>query len=149
MSAAKAHEFTLEGKSVGCWNRKPSGTIEGNSLAIGTLVSPDDEWIDFTEAERNKCKTDYRMMKTRDGGKDPGDSRPTGPFIRYSRPRERGLLLIYPICYADGSKPSNRYGLTAGEEIYGFAVSFPSDNPEHRFATKRVRVGQTFIDDFW
>ncbi len=145
-----AHEFTLEGKSIGCWNRKPSGTIEGDSLAIGTLVSPEDEWIDFTDIERNKCKADYRKMKIRNGGKDPRDSRPTGEFIRYSRPRERGLLLIYPICYPDESKPPNRYGLTAGEEIYGFAVSFPSDKPnEHRFATKRVRVGQTFIDDFW
>jgi hypothetical protein len=147
-----AHKFTLGGKSVGCWNRKSSGAIEGNSLRIGTLVSPEDEWIDFTEDEKKECRTDYRMMKTRktrDGGEDLGDSRPPGAFIRYSRPRERGLLLVYPICFVDDPEPSNRYGATAGEEIYGFAVSFPSDSNRHRFTKKRVRVNQTFIDDYW
>jgi hypothetical protein len=142
----------LGGKSVGCWNRKSSGAIEGNSLRIGTLVSPEDEWIDFTEDEKKECRTDYRMMKTRktrDGGEDLGDSRPPGAFIRYSRPRERGLLLVYPICFVDDPEPSNRYGATAGEEIYGFAVSFPSDSNRHRFTKKRVRVNQTFIDDYW
>jgi len=137
------------GRSVGCWQRTSSGAIHGNNLAIGTLLSPEDEWIDFDERERNRCKVGYKRAIIGDGGEDPGDSRPPGTFIRYSRPRERGLLLIYPICSTDDKEQSNRYGTTAGEEVYGFAVSFPSDRSGPKFKTQNVRVNQVYIDEYW
>jgi hypothetical protein len=144
-----SHKFTLGGQSVGCWHRKSGGAIEENNLRIGTILSPADEWIDFNDAEKKECKANYRRLAIREGGKDPGNSKPTGEFIRHSRPRKRGLLLIYPICSAPDAKPSNRYGTIAGEEIYGFVVSFPSDSDGPRFTRQRVRVNQTYIEDYW
>ena len=144
-----AHNFTVGGRSVGCWQRTSSGAIHGNNLAIGTLLSPEDEWIDFDNMERKRCQGEYRRLNPEDRGEDPGDSRPPGTFIRYWRPRERGLLLIYPICSTDDKEQSNRYGTTAGEEVYGFAVSFPSDRGSPKFKTQNVRVNQVYIDEYW
>jgi len=145
-----AHNFTVGGRSVGCWQRTSSGAIHGNNLAIGTLLSPEDEWIDFDNMERKRCQGEYRSLNPEDRGEDPGDSRPPGTFIRYWRPREKGLLLIYPICSTKDKVQSNRYGTTAGEEVYGFAVSFPSDDDGGaRFKKQRVRVNQVYIEELW
>ena len=63
----------------------------------------------------------------RSQGKEPPGPRglPSGPAIRAARPKERGLLLVYPICYNSGDRS---YGMEEGQEVTGFAVSFPGSD---------------------
>ena len=55
---------------------------------------------------------------------------PDSRMIRRFRPEERGLLLIYFPAFKSNKEPEKNYGLK-GDEVVGFAVSFPgSDNDE-------------------
>lgn len=154
-----AHSFTARGNEIGCFKRVANKNSTKDSISIGTLLSPQDEWLDFSETERVEIEKSYRDREIEKGREDPGPGKPPGPYIRYCRPQNRGLLLIYAICSSE--KPGLRavqnrekdsgapieYGLTEGEEIYGFVASFPSGH----FKKIRTRVNTVYIknNDLW
>lgn len=111
----KNSEYTLElaGKKFGCVERSPIGSI-GDNFAIGTLISPTDESLDFSKGEMDQLLESI--------GKDKA----TGKEIREARPKQRGLLLVYPICFDNGGP--NSYGVDPNKRIYGVAVSFPGSD---------------------
>lgn len=107
------HSFDLRDNiRVGCTNRV-SRMVDGNKISIGVLTSPVDEVLDLDEDEYERAKA----FETNSKGL------PTPLAIREIRPKERGLLLIYMPAYNQGKS----YGLK-GEEVVGFAVSFPTSN---------------------
>ena len=66
---------------------------------------------------------------------------PSGLAIRSNRSKARGLLMIYPICYDD--EKAGRYGTDEGQEVTGFAVSFPTSETTHQV---RYQVNSVFQD---
>jgi hypothetical protein len=60
--------------------------------------------------------------------------------IRDSRPKQRGLLLVYAACWAEYGL---RYGLEPGSEVTGFGVSFPASTTTHQVD---YVVGSVFQD---
>lgn len=145
-----AHTFTVAGRDIGCFKRVATSPVTTTSIAIGTLLSPAHEWLDFSETEQKRCISEYRRKKIDNDEEDPGNEKPPGPFIRSCRPRERALLLLYPICSKENSRDRSApathvYGLTPGQEIYGFVASFPN----HRFKTVRGRANSVWINQYW
>lgn len=110
------HHFMLAGLGeVGCVLRRPL-SVDGTKISIRRLVSPADELVDLSDEELELARQKHLLIK----GVDPGKL-PSGPAIRMARPKERGLLLLY---FPANNIPPNKYGL-AGNEIVGFAASFP------------------------
>ena len=110
--SVSSREFQLAGHSLSCAERIPNAPIEGNCLKIGTLISPSDEWLDFSEEER-------QILIAQNGGDL------TGEEIRGKRPPNRGLLIVYPICSPNDSK-YGEYGRAPDPIVTGIAVSFPA-----------------------
>jgi hypothetical protein len=138
------HSFThltTPDKPFRCLERKPL-RLGADTLTIRRLISPSDEWIDFTDSEQKNAREKWAELRAAQGksAPEPGDL-PNGPAIRSVRPEERGLLMIYPICYDD--EVDGRYGLNEGQEVTGFAVSFPSSETTHQV---RYQVNSVFQD---
>ncbi len=105
------------GRKIGCLDRAPL-SVNGNSVSIRRLVSPPDEWIDFNEGERKAAMEKWEELLAESDKTKPEKAKvPSGPAIRESRPKERGLLLVYPI---SGQGKKGKY-----EKAIGFAASFP------------------------
>jgi hypothetical protein len=117
---------------------KFSATIQVNMLlrsahgqfsdrySIGRLMSPRDEAIDLNESEwieaLNETRLAYRKDPARNATRQEPDA-PNGPAIRMVRPKERGVLFLYPI---DPDSAGEAAGLPSGlPPIIGFAVSLP------------------------
>jgi len=144
------HSFKVGDMSLGCWHRKANKPIVENNLSIGRLVSNADEWLDFTDNEKKDCIQEYRNKKKENDGEDPGDDRPPGTFIRYCRPMERGHLFIYPI-FGNTPKDKNNlhYGMSSNGGVFGFAISWPSDEKySDKFKKSRVRVNSVYVENF-
>ena len=85
---------------------------------IKRIVSRTDEWLDFSQKERDEMLAEYKK-------KNDGKSI-TGRYIRGQRGHDKGLLIIYGACDSrvDTGYP---YGLKGETPIYGFGVSFPAN----------------------
>lgn len=133
--------LTTPDKPIRCLERQPL-TLSLNTLTIRRLISPSDEWIDFTDSEQKGAREKWAELRAKKGmdAPKPGDM-PSGPAIRVIRPKTRGLLMIYPICYDD--EKAGRYGLDEGQEVTGFAVSFPASETTYQV---RYLVDTVFQD---
>lgn len=96
----KATLYNLAGYSIGLTTRSPDGTLSGPqtyALKKGHIIDPTHEYLDLTTSQINealhKMKTDTERRRRSDV--DP--KKPSGPYIRSTRSKERGLLLIYPL----------------------------------------------------
>jgi len=108
--------FKIKDYEIGCNTRSPHD-VSPDKISIGTLTSPADEFLDFTSDEINQA-----LEKDIEWNKKRADGLPTSLAVRHVRPKTRGLLLIYfPCC---DETPQKTYGL-AGNEVVGFAISFP------------------------
>lgn len=127
----KGHKLTINGEIIRCLRRKPMVPISNRVLKIRRLVSPSDEWIDFTDSEKEAARKQWIRLRKEPGKEEPhAGKRPSGPAIRAARPKERGLLLIYPISYHDTD--GQQYGMEKGNEVTGFAVSFPASDSAYQ-----------------
>lgn len=118
------HSFKVSKYEIGAVLRKPLRRVDKRLISIGTLTSPMDEYIDMESGEYERVKELYGRLKI----EDEEDKTRFAAFARQERPKERGLLLIYfPACNDDFEGGALRYGLD-GEEVLGFAVSFPGSN---------------------
>ncbi len=123
------HFAKVAGLDVGSVQRTPLRTNETDRISIGTLTSPDDEYLDMTEDEIMQIREKFRTEK--ESGELAGEK--FAAFVMQERSSETGLLLVYlpaneNVKSADGIL--NQYGL-ADNEVVGFAASFPgSDTAE-------------------
>lgn len=91
---------------------------EDDKFSIGRLVSPADELLDLTDAQRQAAlELTLAAWKKKKGPKAVEPTSASGPSVREQRDMTKGLLLIYPID-ARGK---------CEEPLMGFAVSFPFD----------------------
>lgn len=107
-------------------------------LKNANILNPPDQYIDLEPDQLEKA---LRLtVEAWEGGKSRAKNRPqepSGPFIREARPRENGLLLIYPLDPAKALKNGDKVCSTP---LIGFAVSFPrgsrNDLVEYKVNTK-------------
>jgi hypothetical protein len=107
--------INVSGYEIGLVQRTPI-SISDEKISIRRLVSPNDEMIDLTETEIKEARRhddEVRNIKTGD--------KPSNRAIRHSRPKERGLMLVY-IAHSEG-KGDRSYG--EQYPVGGFAISFP------------------------
>lgn len=118
--------MVLDDLEVNCSVRSPRSVIPGRSFSIGTLHDRRHEWVDFTQRERDDLVDRWLRSSSRRDGTTPDPSEPPpGALMRAARPKQRGLLLIYPIyCNEVGRE----YGMGDGQEVIGVAVSFPGSD---------------------
>ena len=113
----------------------------GSIYRIRRLVSPSDELLDLTEAQRNRAKDMTIQFFHESRAETRYKSEPTsagGPFIRRVRDTRNGLLLLYPL------KEAN----SAQVPFMGFAASFPTS--EHATSVEYVvntRYGQEEFEE--
>jgi hypothetical protein len=121
---------TIGGQTVGLIKRSAlPDDSKADVYRIRRIGSPKDETIDLDERAVGRALEKTRRM-WRDnpprGRRDAEPSIPNGPSIRSERPRQRGLLLLYPLDPArayDADDP--RRFEPDFPPIVGFAVSFP------------------------
>jgi hypothetical protein len=88
---------------------------------IRRLLNPRDEAIDLDELAYGKALertvAEYEVNKARSKRKTPPEM-PSGFFFRRERPKNKGLLLIYPLSPSEGD-------LKVDTPVIGLGVSFP------------------------
>jgi len=123
-SSLSKSSSTIGGQAVGLIFRAPYPDEQARTdrYTIRRLVSPADEQIDLTEAEKinalnktvEKWKNDKRPSKSEEPPTTPG-----GMQIRHSRPKTRGMLLIYPLDPKQVDLPKD-----SPEAVIGIGISF-------------------------
>ncbi len=122
----KAVPKTIGGLGVGLVTRSPFPAEQRNDrYIIRRLVSPIDEQLDLTEDEKATAMTlaveKWQLDKRPSKSKEPPIS-PGGREIRQARPKNRGMLLIYPL-------DPQHAGLPVGTpSVMGIAISFPKSD---------------------
>lgn len=114
----KTHEVLISGYRVKCVKRKANLNVTRDKISIGVLTNRADEMLDLDSEEMEKARASSHIQKG-------SNAIPFGPSIRQARPAKRGLLLLYlPESTEDEEESFKRYG-GKGDEILGFAISFP------------------------
>lgn len=89
-------------------------TAHENKISIGVLTNRRDEILDLSEEEMESA------IRSPANKAKKGEI-PSGKAIRKARPPERGIILIY---FPESQEEDYKYG-GIGEEVVGFAISFP------------------------
>lgn len=100
----------------------PEATEDQARYSIRRLVSPVDELCDLTKQEYLDALEHTRFLwreSTRVNKPKTEPDTPSGPGIRFARPKHRGLLIIYPL---DPVVPKTASGMP----VIGIAISFPN-----------------------
>jgi hypothetical protein len=130
-SANPKWTFTIDGElvEIGLTRRKNSAKDWQQTYVItkAQIISPQDELIDLTEDQITKAllETQQDWIKKEKKGVP---SYPSTFRIKYNRPAEKGLLLIYPLdpkVEYNGSQAKDTQILT-NIPVVGFAISFPN-----------------------
>ena len=132
----------LDGDEAARRNQKAE-LIASNHFRIRRLVNPTDEGLDLTEGERQQALelTRKDWLHSDAVGKEP--VRPSGPWLRFVRSPQNGLLILYPVNPKDSPSQRRRGGRYPGVlevtekvesaandvPVVGFAISFPSIEP--------------------
>jgi hypothetical protein len=110
---------TIGGHEIGLVTRKSQE--DAGSFAIKRLLSPSDEFLDFSDDEMSQVRSmtasmfEQGLIKTK-SGKPP--ALPNGAAVRRVRPARRGLLLLYPL-------DPGPAGIGGSAPVIGFGISFP------------------------
>ncbi len=111
----------IEGYEIGCSKR--TATISEDLISIGALRDPRDEWIDYSDDEKEALRNRWAEATTNDV---TSNSVPPAHMIRGERPKQRGVLFIYPVLIR--KKMANAYGVNGQPTVIGIAVSFPGSD---------------------
>jgi hypothetical protein len=133
-TAGPDETVSLGGHEVTTTRRSPTRNTPGKKVTVRRLLSPRHETIDIREEDWAKAEEGRRSQ----GLPLPEGGRTNAQFAREARPRDRGLLLIYPLnprhmeaVVRDPSKmkrvPDATFSLTA--PLVALGLSFPR-NPE-------------------
>jgi hypothetical protein len=93
-STAPEVRLSLGGREVTSTRRSPKRNFPGEKVTIGRLVSPRHEALDITDNE-----WDQAVSRRRDASMPIPDRKTSevAAFAREARPKDRGLMLIYPL----------------------------------------------------
>jgi hypothetical protein len=123
---AEAGQKTIRGLGIGMVRRAPFPEEQRQDrYTIRRLVSPADEQLDLTDVEKSAAlkqsvenwQNDKRPSKAKDAPTSPG-----GKEIRQARPKNRGMLLIYPLDPQHANLPE------VTPPVIGLAISFPKSD---------------------
>jgi hypothetical protein len=121
------------------------GLKRQNHYRIRRLVSPADEARDLSAAEIQRA-LDATIREWREEPKDRKEpKRPSGPQIRKVRPPTQGLLLLYPL---DGRDDEKVEANAVGIPVLGFAISFPTVDPEKASKVQYVVNNVYYTQEF-
>jgi len=115
--------------------RLPGNDASDPIYRIQRLVSPSDEWTDFSKEELIHAISETQSTWKKDPGKSKSQNPPklpSGTIVRQIRPGKRGLLLLYTLKYESETSP------TSGVPIVGFAISFPESDRGEKAAVEYV-----------
>ncbi len=121
--------------TVGLTERSRVNDPSDSKYRIRRLVSPRDEYIDLSEAERTQALRETQKRWEEDRDKSHSKEMPvlpSGRMIRQVRPAERGLLLLYVLKHESEPLPDPHV------PIVGFAISFPQSNRGEEAAVEYV-----------
>lgn len=145
ISSSTGRHISLAGHRVGLSQRGDvSPSEEVYSLSKSHILSPPDQYLDFSEEEFDRALTITR--KRWEDGKVRGKSEPTQPVatvVREIRPPQRGLLLLYPL------DPDGVRGLGSSHPVIGWAISFPSSENAQavEYKVNKIALDVGFDDD--
>lgn len=130
-SSTPENSFSIAGKKAGLIKRTDqSPETDLYMLAKSNILNPPDQYIDLTKDEKDEALFDtveaWKERKSR-AKKQPVE--PSGPFIRKARPKQQGLLLIYPLDHNSVTHDGNKF---SEKPIIGFAVSFPKGSKDEK-----------------
>lgn len=136
------------GLSIGATLRSRNKSLEGevDKFTIKRLVNPADEGLDLdVDEQKLALQETYRLWaesKRKNRSEIPPD-KPSGQGIRFARPKERGMLVIYPL-------DTTEAGLAASPPIVGIALSFPQSKTakEITYTVNNVFTQVGDYDDF-
>lgn len=124
--AGASFSTKIGGLDVNTTRRTPGQYKRNSHFSIKRIVSPAHEAIDLSEGERSRAlELTGKLPIT--GEAKPGSRPLSGRCIREVRPKERGLLLIYPLDpqhLVQGLKEQDPQ-LRIEQPVVGFAISFP------------------------
>ncbi|WP_270406033.1 Z1 domain-containing protein [Paenibacillus timonensis] len=138
ISSGRGMEKNIAGRNVGLIKRKDDSKEDPKKwmLSKGRLLSPVDEYkYDLDESEiasaLEATVSAWRNNPKRRGKEVP--MVPSGPYIRAVRPKQRGLLLLYPLLppLPDCETP-----------VIGYSISFPK-------SYKSVQVEYLVDTTYW
>ena len=108
----------IAGNEVGLTLRKDASSESSQEYRLikSRLLSPTDEWLDFSQETRDEILEITRRRRA-EAGKPPSSSNtPDGKILRTKRLPTNGLLLLYPL------DPEE---INSGIPVIGFVISFP------------------------
>jgi hypothetical protein len=114
----------FDGRDVGSIERESQDPIRPLRYTIRRLVSPSDEARDLSIDEYQRALeftvADWKAS-TRKNKSPTAPAVPSGRGIRHARPKQRGLLMLYPL---DGTTA----GTAGAVPVVGMAISFPASD---------------------
>jgi len=136
VSKRKGRPGSVGGITVGLSLRNPGDRSSQDAYYIRNrhIITGSDEMLDLSQEERDRALagtiSEWEAKEENKRSSDP-PSRPSGPYIRAERPRDRGLLLLYPLDPdAEELFPPDDVR-RKGNPIIGYALSFPgTDRPD-------------------
>lgn len=137
ISSGRGTEKNIAGRKVGLIKRKDDSKEDAKKwmLSKGRLLSPVDEYkYDLNESEiataLEATILAWRNNPKRRGSEEP--KVPSGPYIRAVRPKQRALLLLYPLLppIANCETP-----------VMGYSISFPKS---HKLVQVEYLVDTTY-----
>jgi hypothetical protein len=138
ISSRRGTKDKIAGLDVGLIERRDDSEKDQKKwmLPKGRLLSPVDEYkYDLDEPEITAALemtvTAWRNNPKRRGKEEPIE--PSGPYIRAVRPKQKGLILLYPLRapYPDSEKP-----------VIGYSISFPKSH-------KSVQIEYLVDTTYW
>jgi hypothetical protein len=123
-------------------------TTDG-TYSIRRILSPSDEWSDFTDDEVEFLVAEsIDAWKRGDGGKTEPKV-PSGRIVRHHRAPQKGLLVLYPlepVTPEQVDKAAERGVTLTDQPILGFAVSFPDSERAEKveYTANRVYLEELF-----
>ncbi|MGV1004861.1 MAG: Z1 domain-containing protein [Candidatus Nanopelagicales bacterium] len=144
---------TIAGYSVGLTKRTVflSDRLADGHYSIKQLLSPSHETLDLSKAEKEAALEltwqQYEASDKKGRWKNP-PTKPGGMAIRATRPKEKGLLLIYPLAPPVVPADTVMNKEIATEPIIGFFVSFPKSPkaPAVDYVVNRVYLEEFYSD---
>lgn len=132
----------FDGRDVGSIQRARQDPLKPGRYTIRRLVSPSDEARDLS-VDEYRFAVDQTVIdwaaSTRKNRPATAPETPSGRRIRSARPRERALLMLYPL---DGETA----GTQDGAPVVGVAISFPASDTAEAIQYKVNNVFTTAGD---
>ncbi|MFT3722912.1 MAG: Z1 domain-containing protein [Hyphomonadaceae bacterium] len=117
LPSGRGAPFELSGVgSIRTVERQPIDEGRAFTLSVKTVLNPADEAIDLSDEERAAAL--LKSNEARKAKELPETKRPDPKWIRFQRPAERGLLLLYAV-----ENPEDRNAVP----VFAPVISFPED----------------------